>query len=137
MDGCPAQITATEHFKGGITAVNLVEMPISSFPTYRLCTAEAHTLSKFNKASEDPGVLFMSTSLELQPQDVESLFFGGEKGHSGAIKKRGDMCRLGMGWLDRLYIGTRWESLSVTAKAEQGTPIFLLDKDMQALDHNL
>lgn len=133
MDGCPAQITATEHFEGGITAVNLVEMPISSFPTYRLCTAEAHTLSKFNKATEDPGVLFMSTSLELQPQDVESLFFGGEKGHSGAIKKRGDMCRLGMGWLDRLYIGTR----DVNAVAVQGVPVFLFSEAMKALDHNL
>lgn len=139
MDGCPKQIaSSSQPTVRPISAVNLVPMPEGSFPTYRLCSAQPDTFNALRKTSfgsDDTGMFFMNPSLEVTPSDIHALYFLDKKGHSGSIKKRGNMCRLGLGWLDRLYVGKRDDIVDVNTN--QGIPIFLLDKDNTALDHNL
>merc|ERR1712194_692389 len=84
MDGCPAEIRAEVE---AISALRLIPCSPSSFPTYRLCTPDASALAHLQ-----------------EPETIKTMYFGGTHGRSGAIKKRGEMCRVGMGWLDRMYV---------------------------------
>merc|ERR1719210_250819 len=139
MDSCPAEIAADDPTLA-IAAVHPVGIPAGSFPTYRFCDSDELTLHHLRESgcgSEDPGVFFMRTSLELNPAHIRSLFFhDSHTGKSGAIKKRGTVVRLNLGWLDRLYIGTRRDGANATVDAVQGTPVFLLSEDMKGVDHS-
>merc|ERR1712218_323405 len=120
MDGCPVEIAADDPTLA-IAALHPVDMPAGSFPTYRFCDSDEVTLHHLRDSgcgSEDPGVFFMRTSLELKPAHIRSLFFhDSHRGKSGAIKKEGDVVRLNLGWLDRLYIGTRRDGATATVDA--------------------
>lgn len=134
MDGCPAEIRAEVE---AISALRLIPCSPSSFPTYRLCTPDASALAhlqEINACTEDDGCFALHSGLQVEPETIKTMYFGGTHGRSGAIKKRGEMCRVGMGWLDRMYVGTR-DGASVDA--EQGTPYFLLAENREALDHML
>merc|ERR1712113_1240211 len=98
MDTCPDQIKAPAHLEGAITSINLVPLPTSAFPTYRLCNGNEAAWRHLREAgcgTEDPGVFCLKSSLVLTPEDVDVLYFHDEsQGRSGAIKKRGPLCRL-------------------------------------------
>lgn len=144
MDSCPKVLGCREGGRSvegqQMTALQLVDMPASSWPTYRLCTPDQATFEEFRKAGAalewEEGVLFMSTALELSSAAVETCFFGGSNGRAGAIKKYRGMRRLGMGWLDRLYVSTRRED-PIGVNITQGTPVFLISQEGEALDHAL
>merc|ERR1712050_683846 len=58
MDTCPDQIKAPAHLEGAITSINLVPLPTSAFPTYRLCNGNEAALQHLREAgcgSENPG----------------------------------------------------------------------------------
>lgn len=135
MDGCPKDVPMGPD--STMSSLSLVPLASSTFPTYRWCTADEaakNDLAQAGARTREDGVWQLASTTTLEPYLVNSLYFGGEKGHAGAIKKRGAMCRLGMGWLDRMYISTRKEEV-VRISAVQGTPLFLHSATDAALDH--
>merc|ERR1719479_489210 len=94
-------------------------MPEGSFPTYRFCGS--------GLAAE--AVRPMAPSLEATPQEVNRWFFTSEDGKAGAVKKRGDMVRFQLGWIDRLYVGTGAGAGggSILENVRQGDPLAVQD----------
>mmetsp|Transcript_98774 Transcript_98774/g.249347 ORF Transcript_98774/g.249347 Transcript_98774/m.249347 type:complete len:408 (+) Transcript_98774:79-1302(+) len=146
LDGCPAVCHLNPD--GAIKEMRLVEMPAGSFPTYRLCNVGNAAFDGLRSAGaaamavgdgetyKEDGIVPLQPSLEVTADCIKACYFlDDDKGHSGSIKKRGDMCRLNLGWLDRLYVGAQASSASVAAR--QADPMFLLDEAGQPLDHAL
>lgn len=96
------------------------------------------------KATRPKGVLTLRSTACISADAVKACYFvDNNKGHSGAIKKRGSCCRLGIGWMDRLYVGDGPGSLAGNdsterhSQAVQSDPIFILGENDEPLDHAL
>jgi len=146
LDGCLSTIEVPQDIQ--VSDLEIVAMPPGSFPTYRLCTgnkAAREALTASGAGTETESLWEMKETIELDEETVKRFYFGGDKGHSGAIKKRGSMCRFNMGWLDRMYLSTRKytatgdarDEYKVEVESQQGTPLFLQSDDGEALDHTL
>jgi len=151
LDGCPELITinadALQHdanfvgdmdslgddHRGYLKELRLAPMPQGSFPTYRICSA-AHAGLQHDCASAfvTDGVWRIAPSLELSPECISSCYFADKK--AGALKKRGSVTRLQMGWLDRMYTGCMPD---VTLEVHQADPLLLVAPSGIALDHLL
>jgi len=142
LDGCPeaipVQMPALKYdanfqsaliAAGEIANLQLEPMPSGSFLTYRVCNL-CDGLGDFVA----DGVRCLSPASEVSSDSIRGLYFSSKDGKAGAIKKRGHVTRLQLGWLDRLYVGcasTAWKPDIV-----QGDPLLLQAADGDAvLDH--
>lgn len=121
-----------------ISNLQLAPMPPGSFLTYRVCNANgaasAEPVGCMEKVAD--GVYRMSPSQEVTSGLIDGLYFSSKDGKAGAIKKRGDMTRLQLGWLDRLYSGA--SSSGWRPSVFQGDPLMLEAVDgTGVLDHLL
>lgn len=141
MDGTPPTL-GVEHC-GAIRRLDVLPMPAGSFPTYPLCNVDNKTFRalahEWPAVSAAGSVVEMDPAFELSGECVDAYFFNdGKKGHAGHIKVRDDVTRLGMGWLDRLYIGIDEQAIGAEdVEVIQGKPLFLLADDRTAVDHAL
>jgi len=126
LDGCPSEIpvetSALVHDVSledeerqsislcGIKRLRLQDMPVGSFPTYRLHAdiKDGMDLQPLPDPSE-------SVSRDF----IKGCYFQGPK--AGVLKKRGDMTRLNLGWLDRLYVGIDEDRLAADVSVTQGS----------------
>lgn len=98
---------------GAVFRLELHPMPPGSFPTYRFCG---------NTCVAD-GVKSMIPEMTVEPAQINDWYFMSEDGKAGAIKKRKEMVRIQLGWLDRIYsgLGPEREDLGpVTKRIVQG-----------------
>jgi len=145
----------------GVGRLELQPMPPGSFPTYPMCNVGNATYAELARrllpaaagdreapAEGEPaaaqrggaaaggpasGAIALGPGLELDPGVIRDLYFrDAHKGHAGAIKKRGEVHRLSLGWLDRLYVGSQ-----APVRTLQGDPVFVLGEGDAPLDHAL
>lgn len=121
----------------GIVQLQLQPMPPGSFPTYRLSNVEGRAVAALSPATgdEQTDMQHLRPTLDVSTEAVQELFFADPK--AGVLKKRGDMIRLNLGWLDRLYCGVRQDSGEAVAdvRIEQGCPLMLQASDGTMMDH--
>eukprot|EP00415_Alexandrium_ostenfeldii_P004726 UN4726 len=110
-------------------------MPPGSFLTYRICNLSAESDSGTGSFAAD-GVHCLQPSAEVTGPVIHGWYFSAKDGKAGAIKKRGDVTRLQLGWLDRLYSGAL--SGAWRPSVAQGDPLLLEAADGNVvLDHLL
>lgn len=139
LDGCPAAIEVGE----GAPPLVAQGVPPGSFPTYRL--GDLGDAEVELPALRADGFALLDPSWEATPTFIERAYFGGGcKGHAGAIKKRKDVYRLNLGWLDRLFIAelsiadaSQTAAARPRIRAEQLPCVMLLDVAGKVLDHAL
>mmetsp|Transcript_159570 Transcript_159570/g.488301 ORF Transcript_159570/g.488301 Transcript_159570/m.488301 type:complete len:328 (+) Transcript_159570:286-1269(+) len=136
LDGCPREIpvaaSALLHDacaepgvaaqEPAVASLRLVPMPPGSFLTYRLCGRDEAALAELGFAGAD-GARPVPPELKVTTGCVDQCYFSSRDGKAGAIKKRGTMTRLQLGWLDRLYLGPGaggWRP-----EAVQGEPVLV------------
>lgn len=121
----------------GISELCLQPMPTGSLPTYRLTTGHGQAVSALIAATgeDDREMQRLYPSMTLSTEAVNEIFFADAK--AGILKKRGDMIRLNLGWMDRMYLGIRQDSGSAVADvtAEQGIPLLVQDNKGCMMDH--
>lgn len=113
---------------GFVRRLELQPMPPGSFPTYRFC----------GHAYVADGVKPMLPETTLEPAEINEWYFSSEDGKAGAVKKREEMVRLQLGWLDRMYSGLAAEMPDqlITQRIVQGESMAIPVVDSsQALDH--
>lgn len=110
-----------------------------SFPTYHFtnCNGKGFAALKQSSRQDDDEIQLLQPDLDVSRECISECYFGDEK--AGVLKKRGDMIRLNMGWLDRLYYGvSRVEgSPAFDLHIEQRTPLVLTSMEGMTLDHAL
>eukprot|EP00928_Gymnodinium_smaydae_P034045 TRINITY_DN24214_c0_g1_i1.p1 TRINITY_DN24214_c0_g1~~TRINITY_DN24214_c0_g1_i1.p1 ORF type:complete len:501 (+),score=102.58 TRINITY_DN24214_c0_g1_i1:105-1607(+) len=119
-----------------IQRLELQSMPPGSLPTYRFSRGASGCLSSgAGGDGEEEGLRRLSPDLELPVSSVRDCYFADEK--AGVLKKRGNMVRLNLGWLDRLYCGVReaFQSAGGLIDIVQGDPLLLHTVDGECLDH--
>lgn len=149
-DGCPEVLaidaaawthhvcSSADHSNGldcGISEIKLVPMPPGSFPTYRL-SDNRQSFDALVEYSGDPDreMQAIDPLMDASSSFVESAYFTDKK--AGIIKKRGDMVRMNLGWVDRLWYGV-CQGSSTQVSFEQGPARLVRASSGRAMDHSL
>jgi hypothetical protein len=111
-----------------------------SFPSYRLTTRDgkgAGSALKVHTGDSDEEVQHLYPHMDVSLECIHDCYFADEK--AGILKKRGDMIRLNLGWLERLYYGFKKVegSPTVELQIEQRNPLVLRASSGETLDHAL
>lgn len=122
-----------------ISELFVQDMSPGSFPTYRITHRGQTTFGDLQLESEDNDVEIqqLHPNKDVSRQCIQECYFDDAK--AGVLKKRGDMIRLNLGWLDRLYYGlSNVEGCPVAdLHIEQSNPLVLRSSSGTILDHAL
>lgn len=150
FDSCPESFACSRLPEGADKSqvaaapseLRLCGMEPGSFPTYRPTNRKGRCLDALapavaaqSREVDHPGIWPLWPDLELPSECIKHCFFADKK--AGVLKKRGDMVRLNLGWMDRLFYGLL-PGEPIDLDVRPGTPALLWDPgEMGMLDHAL